>query len=70
MVEPSEEIKIVLQKWYNNEIKEVSDILGILEDFYLEDITLNDMIYTPLVLTIIDRVYNEFYTQASVNRFY
>lgn len=70
LVEPSEEIKIVLRKWYNNEIKEVSDILGILEDFYLEDITLNDMIYTPLVLTIIDRVYNEFYTQASVNRFY
>ena len=70
VIRPSNEIKEILFKWYYNEINEVSDILKLLKDFYLEDINLSDMIYTPLLLTIIDRVYQEFYTQISTNRFY
>lgn len=69
-VEPTEEIKEILRKWYYGEIKEVSDILELLEDFYLEEIILSYMIYTPLVLTIIDNIYQEFYTRYSTNRFY
>lgn len=70
VIRPGNEIKEILFKWYYNEINEVSDILKLLKDFYLEDINLSDMIYTPLLLTIIDRVYQEFYTQISTNRFY
>nr|DAY42353.1 MAG TPA: hypothetical protein [Caudoviricetes sp.] len=70
IIEPTEEIKDILSKWYHNEINEVSDILELLEDFYLEEITLSYMVYIPLVLTIIDNIYQEFYTRYSTNRFY
>lgn len=70
IIEPANEIKEILFKWYHNEINEVSDILKLLEDFYLEDITLSYMVYIPLVLTIIDNIYQDFYTRYSANRFY
>ena len=70
IIEPANEIKEILSKWYYNEINEVSDILKLLEDFYLEEITLSYMVYIPLVLTIIDNIYQEFYTRYSANRFY
>lgn len=70
IIEPANEIKEILFKWYHNEINEVSDILKLLEDFYLEEITLSYMVYIPLVLTIIDNIYQDFYTRYSANRFY
>ena len=69
-VSPSEEISNILTKWYNNDITDIKNINEDLEFFDLEDVNMSDMLYVPLLLAVIDRVYDDLYTRQSVNRFY
>lgn len=69
-VSPSEEISNILTKWYNNDITDIKKINEDLEFFDLEDVNMSDMLYVPLLLAVIDRIYDDLYTRQSVNRFY
>lgn len=67
---PPKEITDILEMWYNKEINEGHEVVEILEDLYLEEMTMEYLLYTPLLLAVIDRIYQELYTRVGVNRFY
>ena len=56
--------------WYNNQIDTGQKVLEVLEELYLEEVTMEYMLYTPLLLAVIDRIYQELYTRVGINRFY
>lgn len=70
VVNPPEEIKTFLTEWYNGRITTIDIAMQLVEDIYLEEINIPYMIYTPLLLVIMDKVYNELYETSSANRFY
>lgn len=68
--EPPQEIRQILEMWYNNQIDTGQKVLEVLEELYLEEVTMEYMLYTPLLLAVIDRIYQELYTRVGINRFY
>lgn len=65
-----ETIKIILEKWYNDDIPSIKELNNLLSDFYLEDVTVDYLLYVPILLVVIDRIYSDFYESHKSEKFY
>lgn len=65
-----EDIKAIFEMWYNDDINSLDDLMSIIEDIYLEEINVQYMIYIPILIIIIDKIYDNLYSTSSSERFY
>ena len=69
-VELPPELLKIFTKWYHDDIENIDVFNNFLDDYFVEEINMSNMIFVPILLIIMDKVYDMFYTRYSINRFY
>ena len=64
------EINVILSKWYDNEYESIDELITDLEDFEIEDMTIEWMVGGIILLVVLDKLYDEFTATYKVERFY